>query len=177
MLTRAANRGFSLIELLVALAVFALLVFIAVPGYTAWMQNTKIRNTADSLVAGLQLARSEALRRNTSVQFVVGADSDWTVTIVNPATAIQTRPTGQGSLGVTVTKTPPTATTITFNSLGRVAANADGSAPIAQIDLDVPPSALAASASRELRVTVGAGGRVRMCDPNVSDTTDARVCS
>lgn len=174
---RPAIRGFSLVELLIALGVFALLVFMAVPAYSAWMQNTKIRNTADSIVSGLQLARSEALRRNTSVQFVVGPDSDWTVALVNPPAAIQTRPTGQGSLGVTVTKTPPTATTVTFNSLGRIAANADGSVPIAQIDLDVPPGALAASASRELRVTVGAGGRVRMCDPNVSDSADARSCS
>lgn len=177
MLIRLPQRGFSLVELMVGLAVFALLLFVAMPGYSAWIQNTKIRNTADSLASGLQLARAEALRRNTSVQFVIGPNSDWTVAVVNPASTVQTRPTGQGSLGVTVTRTPAAATTITFNSLGRIATNADGSASITQIDLDVPAGTLPASASRELRLAVGAGGRVRMCDPSVTDATDTRYCS
>lgn len=176
MLIHPAQRGFSLVELMVGLAIFAILLLAVMPGYSAWMQNTKIRNTADSILSGLQLARSEALRRNTNVQFVVGPDSDWTVEVVNPFTTVQTRPTGQGSVGVTVTRIPAAATTITFNSLGRVAANADGSASMTQIDFDVPTSALPASASRELRIAVGAGGRVRMCDPNVGDATDTRYC-
>jgi type IV fimbrial biogenesis protein FimT len=176
MLNNPGQRGLSLIELMIGLAVFALLLLVAMPSYSAWIQNTKIRNTADSLVSGLQLARSEALRRNTNVQFVIGPDSDWTVSVVNPLTTVQTRPTGQGSVGVTVARTPAAATTLTFNSLGRIGANADGSASITQIDLDVPVALLPASASRELRLAVGAGGRVRMCDPNVADATDTRYC-
>ena len=173
---RFGQQGLSLIELVIGLAILSILVLAALPSYSAWLQNTKIRNAAESIVNGLQLARSEAVRRNTSVQLTVGANSDWAVSVVNPATAIQWRSGAQGSQGVTVTRMPAGASTITFNSLGRVAANADGSVSLAQIDIDVPTSVLPASASRDLRVTVSAGGRVRMCDPSVTVATDTRYC-
>lgn len=171
MLMRATGRGFSLIELLVALGVFAILLLVAMPGYTAWIQNTKIRNAAESMLSGLQFARSEALRRNTNVEFVIGADTDWTVAVAAPPETVQTRPSAQGSQGVTVVKIPAAATRVTFNSLGRIVANADGSASFTQLDFD-----MAASERRELRLMLGTGGRVRMCDPAVTDADDPRYC-
>src|SRR5690349_20414790 len=103
----------------------------ALPSYTAWMQNTKIRNAAESVQNGLQLARSEAVSRNTSVQFAFGTDSAWTVSVVAPAQQLQARAAEQGSAGITVATTLGGASggvRITFNSLGRVISNPDGSA-------------------------------------------------
>jgi len=174
-LTRVEKRGFTLIELLVGLSIFGILIVSALPSYTAWIQNTKIRNAAESVQNGLQLARSEAVLRNTNVQFVFGADSAWTVSVVAPNAPIQSRAAEQGSLGVTVARTPASST-LTFNSLGRVTTNANGTASFTQVDFDVPDSVLAANLRRPLRVTIGAGGRVRMCDPSISDATDTRVC-
>lgn len=170
-----AQIGFSLIELMIGIVIFGILIMAGLPSYTAWLQNTKIRTAAESIVNGLQLARAEAVRRNTNVQFVFGTDTDWTVSVVAPLTTVQSRSSAQGSAGVIVTRTPAAATTITFNSFGRVAANADGSASITQVDVDVPTTLLAATASRDLRITLGAGGNVRMCDPNVS-APDTRTC-
>ena len=176
MLTNRTGRGFTLIELLVGLAIFGILIVSALPSYSAWIQNTKIRNAAESVQNGLQLARTEAVLRNTSVQFAFGVDSAWTVSVVAPSETIQSRAAEQGSLGVTVSRNPASST-LTFNSLGRVVANVDGSASFTQVDFDVPDAALAATVRRPLRVTISAGGRVRMCDPGVSDPTDTRVCN
>ena len=168
--------GFTLVELMIGLAIVAILMFSAIPSYTAWMQNTKIRNAADAVLNGLQLARAEAIQRNTNVQFVVAADSGWSVSVVAPAQVVQTRTAGQGSAGVIATMTPGAATTVTFNALGRVVANADGSASISEVTFDVSAATLPATLTRELRVTVSPAGRARMCDPGVTEPTDIRNC-
>lgn len=176
MLIGPAQKGVTLIELMIGLTILGILVMAALPSYTAWIQNTQIRTATESVLNGMQLARAEAVRRNTNVRLVFGAASSWTVSVPGTGEQIQARTSGEGSQNVTVTRTPAATTTITFNSLGRVVANADASASITQVDLDVPPTILAASASRELRIVVSAGGNVRMCDPNVTDATDPRKC-
>lgn len=76
MLTLRRQAGMTLVELMIGLAVFGILVMMALPDYTAWIQNTKIRNAAESVQNGLQLARAEAIRRNTDVTFAFGTASD-----------------------------------------------------------------------------------------------------
>ena len=182
MLVSTAQHGVSLIEMLIGIAILGIMIAVGLPSYTAWIQNTQIRTAAESVLNGMQLARNEAVRRNINVQLVLGAQSSWTISVLNPPPptpapeVIQTRTFGAGSGNVTVTKTPGAATTITFSSLGRVVANADASATITQLDFDVPTTILAATASRNLRILVGAGGNVRMCDPTVTDASDTRYC-
>lgn len=176
-LTGKRQRGVSLAELMIGIAILGILLASALPEFSTWIQNTRIRTAAESILSGLQLARTEAVRRNLNVQFVFGTGSTWTVSVPSTLEQIQTRSSAEGSTeSVTVTKTPAAATTITFNSLGRTTANADASAAITQIDVDVPAAVLAAARSRELRITIGAGGNVRMCDPNVTVSTDPRYC-
>jgi len=62
--------GFSLVELLVAIALIAVLVGLGAPSYQEWIESTRIRSAAESIQGGLQLARAEAVKRNTQVQFV-----------------------------------------------------------------------------------------------------------
>jgi type IV fimbrial biogenesis protein FimT len=176
MLRRGSARGVTLIELLVGLAVLTILLTAGLPSYSAWIHNWRIRVAAESMLNGLQLARSEAVRLNTTVAFVLGPDSGWVVEVVNPPATIQSRSSAQGSPNVQVTTTPAAATRVTFNSLGRVETNADGSASLASILVDVPSTVLPASVSRELQVTISMAGSIRMCDPNVTDSGDPRFC-
>jgi type IV fimbrial biogenesis protein FimT len=173
MLSRSTQRAFTLIELLVGLAIFGILIVSAMPSYTAWIQNTKIRNAAESVQNGLQLARSEAVMRNTNVQFQFGTDSGWSVNVVTPAQLLQSRPAEQGSAGVTIA-TSPVGTALTFNSLGRVA---DTSTSFSQVDFSVPSTVISPALVRPLRVTISPAGRVRMCDPSITDLADTRTCN
>lgn len=72
---RTTNQvGFTLVELMIALAVFAVLLAITVPSYNAMTLGSKLRSQANELVAGAALARSEAIKRNAFVRMCVSAD-------------------------------------------------------------------------------------------------------
>lgn len=166
-------RGFSLIELLIGIVILSILMSLAMPSFQTWLQNTQIRNAAESVQNGLQRARAEAVGRNTSVEFVLGTGSSWAVQLPD-GTGIESRSASEGSRNVTVAVDPPGATTVTFNNFGGIAVtNGDGSAPFTRVDLD--SSVLAAADSQELRVTLGIGGNVRMCDCN-APVSSVRAC-
>jgi type IV fimbrial biogenesis protein FimT len=70
-LSWARVRGFTLVEVLVGLAVVALLALIGFPAMGTFLQNSKLSNAAASYYSGIQLARAEAIRRNVETQFVL----------------------------------------------------------------------------------------------------------
>ncbi|MES2369189.1 MAG: GspH/FimT family pseudopilin [Pseudomonadota bacterium] len=61
------RRGFTLVELLVVLAVGSILLAIAVPGYGFLMNTNRLAAVTNDLVTALQLARSEAVKRGMRV--------------------------------------------------------------------------------------------------------------
>ncbi|MDZ7925610.1 MAG: GspH/FimT family pseudopilin [Marinagarivorans sp.] len=60
-------RGFTLIELMVAVAVLAILISMAVPSFTAQIQRNKMRSTTADLIVAVAHARSEAVTRATTL--------------------------------------------------------------------------------------------------------------
>ena len=172
-MTTNAMRGFTLIELMITLTVLGILFAVGFPSMSAWLQNSQIRTAAEGGLNGLQLARAEAVRRNAGVQLAFDANGGWTANVVAGGEVIQSRPASEGSANVAVAFSPAGANIVTFNGLGRVAINADGSTPVAAIDFD--SNALAAAESRELRVAIATGGVARMCDPQLP-AGDPRAC-
>jgi type IV fimbrial biogenesis protein FimT len=61
------RRGFTLVELLVVLAVGSILLAIAVPGYAFLVNNSRLAVVTNDLVTALHLARSEAIKRGVRV--------------------------------------------------------------------------------------------------------------
>ena len=77
------QTGLSLVELALGLAIMSIVVAMATPSYIAWIANSRVRNVAEGLLGGLQLARAEAVSRNAQVQLSVDADLGWTVGCVS----------------------------------------------------------------------------------------------
>lgn len=169
------QSGFTLIELMIGIIILGILASIAMPSFQVWLQNSQIRNAAESISNGLQRARAEAVARNTNVEFVLTAlpDSSWKVRVAGGAD-LETRSAAEGSKNVTVAVNPGGTTTVTYNSFGSIqTANLDASVPFDQVDVD--SAVLAAAESQELRITLGLGGNVRMCDPN-APAGNPRAC-
>lgn len=69
-----ASGGFTLVELMVTIAVAAILIAIAVPSMTDATLAGKLSASANDLVAGVALGRSEAIKRNAVASLCVSSD-------------------------------------------------------------------------------------------------------
>ena len=61
--------GFTLIELLVVMMIVGLLASLALPSMRRHLANADIRGVAEDMRSGIEQARSEAIRRNTTIRF------------------------------------------------------------------------------------------------------------
>lgn len=61
------NHGFTLVELMITLAVVAILISLAAPSFQLAIQNNRLTTQVNNLVTALSLARSEAIRRGATV--------------------------------------------------------------------------------------------------------------
>ena len=196
-MTRTAQGGFNLIEIMVSLTVLAILISLGAPSFGEWLQNQQIRAATEAIVNGMQVARGEAIKRNLPVRMVLDPPtSGWTVCeasvvtcnstiLADPVTAvnaIQSRSAQEGTTNAIVTPTSAdllAATAVTFSPLGSVIANPDASPILARVDVGNSHGAcLAASGPmRCLRVVVTGGGSIRMCDPTPGIVApDTRAC-
>lgn len=67
-------RGFTLVELVVTIAVLAISLSIAIPSFQNAILNSKLGSSADSLAASARLAHSEAIKRNAAVTLCVSSN-------------------------------------------------------------------------------------------------------
>lgn len=170
------ESGFTLIELMIVVTLFTVLASFAIPSYQQMIQNTMIRTATDSIVAGFQIARAEAVKRNARVQLDFRAGSAWTV-CMQPAgggscpvgTNIQSRSSSDGSSS-SVTIAASNGGPYVFNGFGIMIA------PATALTIGVNSNA-GTSNNRNLRIVVGAGGSVKSCDPALDVAgTDPRRC-
>ena len=200
--TRPHQRGFSMVEVAVTLAVLGILMASAMPSLGSWMANARIRNTAESMQEGLQKARTEAVRRNQSVTFWLMSTADpkvlsddctksatggsWVVSLTDPTskcavapsptTAPQTvaaRPIGDGGDGVTVTaKQRDGSTDATSITFNSFGQVASSDA----IGIILVNDGTTGNDHRKYKIMVSTGGRTLVCDEAVTATTDPRIC-
>lgn len=196
---RKQEKGVTLIETLIALILLLLLISLGAPSYAIWIKNNQIRTAAESILNGLQLARSEAIKRNTMVRFQLVSDltsgcsvsssgKNWVVSLDSVASAcdatasdtaapriLQKRSAQEGSAATSVsaTLTGGSAASVIFDSFGRVQSSSLTSS-ITRIDISI--TGATSGTYRDLRVAIAPGGRIIMCDPAVTATGDTRLC-
>jgi type IV fimbrial biogenesis protein FimT len=198
------HHGFSLIELMVTLAVLGGLLLAVTPVVRDWMFDTEIRNAAESISSGLNQARAEAVRRNEPVMFALVSNTEpgkldnrcrlsatsasWVVSLDHPsgqcaqpisATAtprlVARHARGDGSAGVTVEVRDANCR----NATGYAAVVFSG---FGRALTDPAPlrcvviSHPGSPTSRTLQVMLNSGGAVRTCDPAATDPRDTRRC-
>jgi type IV fimbrial biogenesis protein FimT len=170
---RASGQlGFTLVEILIGVAIVGLMLMVGIPSFTLWIQNQKARTAAEGLLNGMQIARTEAIRRNECMQITLSEQTAWTISrCASSDIPVQSRQASEGTLDVTSTVLPADAHTVSFSGLGRVSSPnpSDHSAPMTSIEFSTPTS-------RRMRIVVPVGGGVRMCDPQVTSTSDPRYC-
>jgi type IV fimbrial biogenesis protein FimT len=71
---RHLRSGFSLIELMVTLAVSAVLITVSIPSFQSLIQRNRIASQVNSFVGDLQFARSEAIKRGLPVSLCTSSD-------------------------------------------------------------------------------------------------------
>ncbi len=191
------QSGISMVEIMIGLAILGIAMAWAAPNYSVWMQNTQIRNMAESIVQGLQQARSEAIKRNAYVEFVL---TDQSPTIANedtPALAtiggsnwvarsivdnlidptdyafVTGSPSAAGSQKATAQASDnalaANLTTVTFNGLGRVA----GSPPLSTAN-DDGTAFINKICVRSATLTVAGGARIMEID--ITGAGQVRMC-
>jgi len=68
------SGGWTLVELMIALALGGLMASLAVPGYRDWIANYQLASLAEQLAGSLALARAEAIKRGLRVNLCRAAD-------------------------------------------------------------------------------------------------------
>jgi len=139
-------QGFTLTELMVALAVLAILVVIAVPSFSNMVATQATRNASFDLSSAMAMARSEAVKQNAIA--TVSTTSNWATGWVLTVNATVVRTFGPYS-GVTIT--PSSGNTLSFGNDGRPTAGTS--------TFQVTPSGQGQSVSPAC-VQVGGTGRV-----------------
>ena len=198
------ERGFTLVELAVAMAVMAIMLVMAMPSLGTWLSNTRIRNAAEAMQSGLQTARLEALRRNENVSFYLvslaspdalddkctlsSSSGSWVVSATSPAGEcasggmLAARPIGDAGGQVRVSAGRSTdASDKTAVGSAATTVTFNGFGRVANLDAAINRIKVTGPSDDvtylDLMLIVDNGGGVRMCDPrsSVADT-DPRKC-
>jgi type IV fimbrial biogenesis protein FimT len=196
------TRGFTLVEIMVGLAILSILLAVGVPSMRAWMTTNKAIAASEFYAEGFRLARAEAVKRNAATRLVLTANAtsgqrDWQVDLCMPAATVAC--TDSSGAWSTVTQPNGNANAADFLSINRSADNlpgtsqmtltrnpADASAvyftPLGWVNTDIDErlqsvtlAPVTADAFSTTAIMVTLAGVVTKCNPNVA-STDSRGC-
>lgn len=131
------GRGFTLIELMVTIAILGVLLSLAAPSMSKIVGSQRVRASAQDLHLALVKARAEAVKRNqttTITPVAAGWSGGWTITVpgLNPGDPVETVEQHRVSTPINVTSA---ATSISYQRTGRAAGAASFVFSSAQTDL------------------------------------------
>lgn len=169
------GAGFTLVEMMVAVAVAAILIAVAVPSFTGIAERNRLRNAAEKLRSDVKLARSESLRRNRTVVMSFARSSGGAIWCYGMR--LETACDCVAGTGASACELDPGVTTVvsqdSYRGVSLPALPYASTAPVAGVlrlnparpALDNGRAAFVSSAGKEARVMIANQGRVRLCSP------------
>ena len=153
---RAPNSGFTMVELMVVLAVLAVLATLAAPSFNQMIEGERIKGAANDLYAGLSLARSEAIKKNASMNLTANAAADWTQgwKVLDPNTGNDVADYSAVRGNLSIATSPAPLASVIYRSSGRLQAGGTASFSISGIS---PSTARCVCVSLSGRPSVVAG--------------------
>ena len=172
---RIANKGFTLLELMIVMVIVAIGVALAVPAYQDVIQRRETTSKAEQLSAFLAYAQSEAVKTNEmiSVQLSYTNKDDWCIGVsegdsgcdCNVSNACLVN--GVEKVLSSATQTTSSMTDYNGDDLTFVFDPIRGTMISADLAEDSHHFALKSDNENwELQVDVGVTGRIRICYPN-----------
>jgi type IV fimbrial biogenesis protein FimT len=165
--TKRRAGGFTLVELLIGLAILAILLVMSMPRYIEWIADTQVRNGAESIAAGLRQAMSYAIHENTRVEFTINPTTKtggWTIRYPAGLTIAQA-PFSEGIDRDAFAVTPVGTATVTFTGIGVIPpANLDATAPFESITVTNPSSTMTLRVLVPVNTATGRRSGIKICD-------------
>lgn len=142
----ASYRGFTLLELMVTVAVLAILLTVGIPGFGDLVRNNRVTAQTNQLITAINIARTEAVKRGRNVQVAVAPAGDgWSAEVrVVGAAGDPIRVVAGGTVTVN-------AATVVFRPTG---------VPVAATNFEMQPNHECSGQQRR-QVAVTASGQVR----------------
>ena len=156
---RRTVHGLTLIEVLVAIAIVAVLMRLAAPSFTESIARGRLEGTVVTLANDLHYARSESLRRRSNVTLAVGNDAAGNFyRITDPAA-----PVGQTELKKVYLPDGVTLSGVAADNVTLTAASAVVFEGLRGTTAAVTLVGLSTQTTARLRVTANALGRLSVC--------------
>jgi type IV fimbrial biogenesis protein FimT len=178
----AQRRGFTLIELMVVMALVAIILAIAAPSFTTTVTKRRMEGVAAELSTDIQYARSEAAQRNAAVGVVFGT-SCYTVYVLGTTDATTCAALGTGGSllknvqiagGTSLAFAPAVAGAfIAFDPVRGMAIDAATGAT----DLSGVVTFTNSAGNWQIQAVVTKVGRTKLCSPNNTVTALATDCT
>ena len=187
------NGGFTLIELMVTLAIGSILMLLAVPSLTTYRRNAELTSATNTLLAAINAARSEAMKRGTSAMVVpTNNGTDWntgwvvfalgatnTTQAYNPATDktihVQSAlPTYLNVVGNQSAAESPSYIMFDASGYSKEKTGGFGALALTLTRTDVDTSS---TPNETRRIVIAATGRTRSCKPSSSNDANCAASS
>ena len=177
-------RGFTLIELMVVVALVSVILTLVMPSFTGLLARKRLEGVASELGTDLQYARSEAVQRNARVRVIFGS-ACYAIHVVGTTDATNCTTLGTGAVALktlqlttgaaaTLAFTPATAGVlfVEFDPVRGMAVDSTGA-----VDMSGYVNVSSSAGTWQLRAIVTRYGRMKTCSPNASVTGFSNDCS